>query len=317
MKFRAGLVAVLLLAGCASAPPPSDPAAFSRSAAIELTRELSRDTLFGRLPGTEGSAQARALIEARMAALGLEPLGSEGYSQRFTYGDFAGRPGEAEAAEKQEGVNLIARIPGRSGGEQTLVITAHYDHVGVRDGEIYNGADDNASGVAAMLAVAEYFTLAPPRHDVIFAALDAEESGFHGARALLTQSPVPLHTITMNLNLDMVARGDNGILWASGTSHWPQLIPLVEEIAAEAPVTVQMGFDSGDGRDDWTDLSDHAVFHRAGIPHLYLAVEDHEDYHTPRDDFGRINQEWFATSLETIVMVAAAVDRDLGRLFVE
>lgn len=314
MRFRTGIVAGLFLAGCASAPPPSDPAAFSREAAMEMTRDLSRDSLFGRLPGSEGSETARQLIEARMAALGLEPLGQEGYRQSFTYGDFADRPG-GEAGEKQTGINLIARIEGRSDARRTLVVTAHYDHVGVREGEIYNGADDNASGVAALLAVAEYFTKAPPRHDVIFAALDAEETGFHGARALLQQPPVPLDAITLNLNLDMVARGDNGILWASGTSHWPQLIPLVEEIAATAPVTLEMGFDTGDGRDDWTGLSDQAVFHRAGIPHLYLAVEDHEDYHTPRDDFARIDQDWFARSIETIVMVAAELDSELGRLF--
>lgn len=311
MRTAAFAASVLLLSACASAPEPSAPDAFSRSDAISLTQELSRDALFGRAPDTDGSALAQEMIHRRMTELRLIPLGEDGYHQPFLYGDFINREtGERETPNKP-GVNLIGMIEGRSNSELTLVVTAHYDHVGVREGEIYNGADDNASGVAALLAVAEYFSIAQPRHDVIFAALDAEETGFHGARAFITNPPISKEAIGANLNLDMVSRGDNGILWASGTSHWPAMVPMIEEIAVEAPVELKMGFDTGEGRDDWTLLSDHAVFYRAGIPHLYLGVEDHPDYHTPRDDFAKIDQDWFVRSIETIVMVASTMADDL------
>ena len=304
MRIAAFAASVLLLSACASAPEPSAPEAFSRTDAISLTQELSRDSLFGRAPNTDGSATAQEMITMRMARLGLIPLGEDGYRAPFMFTN-------DETGAETPGVNLLGLIEGRSDEGMTLVVTAHYDHVGVIDGEIYNGADDNASGVGALMAVAEYFTVAQPRHDVIIAALDAEEFGFGGAKAFLAEPPVARGAITANLNLDMVARGDNGLLWASGTSHWPQIIPIIEEVAEDAPIILNMGFDTGDGRDDWTMLADHAVFFEAGIPHLYLGVEDHPDYHTPRDDFAKIDQTWFALSIETIVMVAKAMAEEL------
>ncbi|MEO0467362.1 MAG: M28 family peptidase [Pseudomonadota bacterium] len=314
MRLTVLAAVVFCVSACASAPEPSDPEAFSRQAALSLTEELSRDALFGRAPNTGGSTKAQDLVTARMATLGLIPLGEDGYRDPFVYGDFADREtGESETPNLL-GVNLIGKIEGRSDSSLALVVTAHYDHVGVIEGEIYNGADDNASGVGALMAVAEYFTIAQPRYDVIIAALDAEETGFHGARALVLDPPLTSEVMAANLNLDMVARGDNGNLWASGASHTPALVPLIEAVAADAPVTLQMGFDTGEGRDDWTMLSDHAVFFRSGIPHLYLGVEDHDDYHTPRDDFSKIDQAWFASSMETIVMVAAAMAEDLDEI---
>ena len=113
----------------------------------------------------------------------------------------------------------------------------------------------------------------------------------------------------------MVSRGDNGILWASGTHHWPDMVTRVDAVAATAPVIIERGYDTGDGRDDWTMLSDHAVFFRAGIPHIYFGVEDHPDYHRPSDDFERVDQEWFLKSVDTLAMMAEAMDADLGEIF--
>ena len=87
------------------------------------------------------------------------------------------------------------------------------------------------------------------------------------------------------------------------------------DIAARAPVDIKMGFDEGDGREDWTLLSDHAAFFRAGIPHLYFGVEDHPDYHKPTDDFERIDQDWFLRSVESVVMVAAEMDARLDEIY--
>ena len=286
------------------------PERFSAKPTLEITEALSADSLQGREVGTAGNAKARAMIVARFEELGLLKDGPS-YEHPFKYGAFADPESGQDTTPNKTGINLIAYLPGTEGPERSMVVTAHYDHIGIIDGEIHNGADDNASGVAALLAVAEYFSKNPPKHDVAFIAFDAEEDGFGGARAFITEPPVPLDIISFNLNLDMIARGDNELLWASGTHHWPEMKPIVEAVAADAPVTLKMGFDEGDGREDWTLLSDHMVFFRAGIPHLYLGVEDHVDYHEPSDDFDKIDQDWFLRSVETVVMMAATADQNL------
>ncbi|MCI4645183.1 MAG: M28 family peptidase [Hyphomonadaceae bacterium] len=315
LSLKRGLVlAGLVLAGCASAPAPTDPESFDRQATLSLTRELSRDFLFGRAPDTEGSRKAQDLIITRMRALGLQPVGDD-YRHPFLYGDFVDRETGQDATPNLPGTNLIARLPGRRKDGLTLVITAHYDHLGVRNGEIFNGADDNASGVAGMLAIADYFAANPPRHDMLFVAFDAEEAGFGGARAFMADPPIPASRMTANLNLDMISRGENGGLWASGANHTPAFAPMLAEIAVEAPIALHMGHDGSDpDEEDWTSMSDQVVFYLKKIPHLYLGVEDHPDYHQPSDDFAKIQPDVFIASVETAIMIAAAMDQDLDEI---
>lgn len=289
------------------------PANYAAGPVLELAEALSSDALQGRQVGTEGNAQARALITARFAALGVRPYGA-GYEAEFKYGGFVDSESGEPARPDKTGLNILGYIPGTSESSLTMVVSAHYDHLGVLEGEIYNGMDDNASGVAGLTAVAEYFAENPPLHTVAFAAFDAEEEGLSGARAFVANPPVPMDQIAFNLNMDMISRGDNGLLWASGAAHWPALTPLVEEIASRAPVTVKMGFDTGEGREDWTLLSDHGPFFRAGIPHLYFGVEDHPDYHQPGDDFEKIDQDWFLKSVDTVVMMSIAANKNLAEI---
>lgn len=302
-------LAVLALTACGGSDAPE----FNKGATVGIVKALSADELEGRGAGTKANAAARAIIVERMENLGLTPVLGR-YEHPFTYGPFRTPEGESALPDKP-GVNVMGVVRGRGQTGLVMVVTAHFDHLGIRDEEIYNGADDNASGVGGMLAIAEYFTKKPPTHDVLFVAFDAEEDGFGGARAFIADPPVPLSAMAFNLNLDMIARGDNGTLWASGTSHWPALEPLVDEVAAVAPVTVMKGFDTGEGREDWTLLSDHAIFFRKGIPHLYLGVEDHPDYHKPSDDFDLIDQDWFLSSVETALRVAIIAEENLPDLY--
>ncbi|MEM8615916.1 MAG: M20/M25/M40 family metallo-hydrolase [Pseudomonadota bacterium] len=309
-----GVLGLLVLTACGGGEHSLAKPSFDAEAALALAEALSADDMAGRGAGTSESAAARALLIERFEALGLvAPEG--GYEHPFVYGPFR-RPAEGmDAVPDKPGVNLIAKVKGRSASDLTMVVTAHYDHLGIQGGEIFNGADDNASGVAAALAVAEHFTVHPPEHDVLVILFDAEEDGFGGARAFIADLDEERRArYAFNLNLDMVSRGDNNKLWASGASHWPALKPLIEQTAAEAPVDLQMGYDSGDGRDDWTMLSDHMVFFRAGIPHLYLGVEDHPDYHRPSDDFANVDQDWFVKSMTTIVSLAEAADAALPEI---
>jgi Zn-dependent M28 family amino/carboxypeptidase len=207
------------------------------------------------------------------------------------------------------GANLIGVVAGRNPDAQVIVLTAHYDHLGIRDGLVFNGADDNASGTAAVLEIARQLALAPPEHPVLIALLDAEEVGSWGARALVEHPPVPLERMALNVNLDMVAR-PNGVLWAAGAHHTPMLRPVLEEVAARAPLTLRLGHDrpGAPELDDWTGSSDHSAFHEAGIPFVYFGVEDHEDYHRPSDDFERVNPSEVAASVRTILLAVRALD---------
>lgn len=315
--IKSNVVLAALLSGLISAcvsPSSSNIEPFSSVAAINMLEALSSDELKGRKVGTPENARARQIIMDRLAELGVSMVG-DSYERPFTYGDFKDRETGEAARPDKTGVNVLGLVPGTGQGGPTMVITAHYDHVGVIEGEIYNGTDDNASGVVGLLAAAEYFVSQPPEHDIFFVALDAEEDGLGGARAFVADPPIDLSQVALNLNFDMLARGDNGILWASGTSHWPAMKPLVETVAASAPVDLKMGFDTGNGRDDWTLLSDHAAFFRAGIPHLYLGVEDHPDYHRPTDDFERIDQDWFLNAITSVIDLADLMDENLDDIF--
>lgn len=313
MKTVLSAALVVSLAGC-SGDSGSQSDRFSTEPALELLEALSADALQGRKTGTEENARARAMIIERLESLGISPMDGS-FEHPFNYGAFADPSSGENATPTKRGVNIIGKIEGASDRGLSMIVTAHYDHVGVIDGEIYNGADDNASGVVGLLATAEYFTKNPPLNDVIILALDAEEDGLGGAIAFVANPSEPLDQVGLNINFDMLSRGDNGVLWASGTQHWPKMKPIMTEIAAQAPVEIKMGFDQGDGREDWTLLSDHAAFFRAGIPHLYFGVEDHPDYHRPTDDFGAIDQDWFLRSVESVVMVAAAMDAQLSEIY--
>src|SRR5690606_27737683 len=113
-----------------------------------------------------------------------------------------------------------------------------------------------------------------------FAALDAEEMGLQGAKALVNDFPFPLNTVILNINLDMISKNQRNELYAAGTAHYPHLRPLLEEASKDAPIKLLFGHDiPGTDMQDWTSASDHAAFHEQGIPFIYFGVEDHEDYH--------------------------------------
>ena len=271
--------------------------------ALEDVRFLSADAMQGRGIGTQGAIDARLYILGRMREIGLEPV-----DQEFTFR----KKGGTEVA----GVNLMARIPGTGSGGRAIVITAHYDHLGVRDGQIHNGADDNASGVAGALAVAEAFKARPPKHDVWIVFLDGEESGLRGARAFVETPPVPLASIALNINFDMLSKNARGELYAAGGSASPWIKAQLEALAPGAPVSLKLGHDTGpdDSVDNWTYQSDHGVFAKAGVAWVYFGVEDHPEYHKPTDDFATIPQAFFRKAVDTVVLAARRFDDQLDSL---
>lgn len=262
---------------------------------------LSSDRLEGRRTGTEGNALAREYIVHRFDSLGLGKFG-DGYTVSFTFSS-----GQDTAVQGQ---NVLAFVQGK--GEGYIVVSAHYDHLGIRNGQIYNGADDNASGVAALLQFAEYFSGHQPQHTLIFAAFDAEEMGLQGARAFVANPPVPLNEIKLNVNMDMIAHNDKGELYATGTYHYPALKPYMK--SDDEQVKILLGHDDRRlGHDDWTNQSDQGAFHAKGIPFVYFGVEDHKDYHKASDTFENINQAFYVAAVGQIQKIVEQLDVQIYR----
>lgn len=269
---------------------------------------LAHDSMEGRGAGTAGGARGRRYIENELRALNLAPA----YATYQSPVRVRARPGADSL-----GANVAARIPGRKGGGPIMVLSAHHDHLGVRNDSIYNGADDDASGSVALLSLAEQFRKAPLEHDVILVWFEAEESGMLGSRAFVEAPPVPATQVALNVNLDMISRHDAGrTLWVAGLAHYPFLRPVVEALVPQAPLTVKLGHDTAGGRpsDNWTASSDHASFHRVGIPFLYLGVEDHPDYHRPGDDADKVEPAFFASTVAFTEMLVRALDARLVEL---
>jgi Zn-dependent M28 family amino/carboxypeptidase len=268
---------------------------------------LASDKFEGRKTGTEGNRLARVYIEERFSWLGLHRFG-DSYRHPFEHTN----PRTGDLFEDAE--NLIGYIEGSEHPARFIVVTAHYDHLGVRDGEIYNGADDNASGTSGMMAAARYFTVHQPQNSMIFIAFDAEEQGLGGARHFVENPVVPLEQVILNVNLDMISTNFENELYAVGTYHYPFLKPVIEESTAGAPVDVLFGYDNPGAPQDWTMSSDHGPFHQKGIPFVYFGVEDHEHYHQPTDTFDNINPDFFLDAVETIIGFLSDVDHRLDRV---
>lgn len=263
---------------------------------VEDLKVLSSDEMEGRRTGTEGNARARAYLLDRYAEEGAMPFKGS-YTHSFTFDNRRG--------DSVQGINVIGQVKGEI--DSVIVITAHYDHLGMRDSLIYNGADDDASGVAALLAYLDYFQQVTPRHTLVFAAFDAEEMGLRGARAF-TEDSVFMDKVALNINLDMIGNNENFELYASGTYHYPSLKPVLQNIET-GELKLLFGHDEpGQGYNDWTYASDHAAFHSKGKPFIYFGVEDHQHYHQPTDEFETIPLDFYKQSAKVILRAIQALD---------
>lgn len=273
-------------------------------------RILSADDMEGRDTGSAGGERARAYIVSRFEAIGVAAPAMG----RLQPWEMAGR--SREGGKLYSGVNILGVIPGTRVTDRYIVVTAHYDHVGISDGLIYNGADDNASGVATMLELATRLKAEAPEHSVIFVAFDGEERGLLGAKHFVEAPPVPLSSIILNVNYDMTARAEtDGKLWVTGTYQHPALRPLLEPVAARGAISLAFGKDTPQdtGSDNWVEASDHGAFFRAQVPFLYFGVDFHPDYHRPSDDFERITPSVFANATDLAINAFRALDRGLSR----
>lgn len=300
-------IASLVLTACSPQNSPS----FNQDKVVEIIRALSDDDMQGRGAGQIGGDKAREYLQETVK----ETQYFDGTRlMPFTFAS------KAEPSTDRTGNNIISWINGKAAlpnarSNPVLIITAHYDHLGNRDGVIYNGADDNASGVAALFAIAESFKALPPKHDIFFVWLDAEEHGLAGAREFVSNNPALMSRPVLNLNLDMVSQNKEGELYMAGGYHNPALIPFIEKAALGTHVTLKFGHDRPEDKgNDWTLQSDHGAFHKAGVPFVYFGVEDHPHYHQPSDDFETLPLAQYSNFVKLIVNAAHILDENLSGL---
>lgn len=281
----------------------NDSATLTAQAMIDVNK-LASEEMAGRATDSKGGALAREYIISRLQQLGLTPC-KDDFVHEFEF--------QTPKGAARKGRNIVACRPGSMNGHASspvLAITAHYDHLGEKNGKIYHGADDNASGVAAVLAIAAAMKENPAQHDVMYILFDAEEQGLSGSRAFAAKPVMEMSRIGMNMNFDMIARGDKGELYASGAYHTPALRDLLVSLDGTQGVKLKFGHDRPEqGQDDWTKQSDHLPFFLAGVPHIYFGVEDHADYHQPTDTADKINPQFYLGAVDLLTKASYLLDQ--------
>jgi hypothetical protein len=283
-----------------------------------LVEVLAADSLQGRRVGSEGARKAARIIAAQFEFAGLEAAGDSGFFQHLPL-RIATRPGgrtrisaldswaafdslaEAERGIETNVVGIVRASDPDFAGEYVL-ITAHFDHLGIGrpiDGDsIFNGADDDVSGVAALVEIARDLSADPAKRSVVFAAMAGEEVGLIGTRWYLAHSPVSLNATVAALNLEMIGRPDTalapGHLWLTGFERSTMGEELV---AARLPVHPDPR-----PRQRFYERSDNIAFARIGIPaHTLSSFGLHHDYHSPDDEVERIDFDHLEAAIEASI----------------
>jgi Zn-dependent M28 family amino/carboxypeptidase len=225
----------------------------------------------------EGARKAEHYIVEELRSFGLKPLFGHSFTQ-----DVPGKqPGQVI------GRNVGARLEGIDPNlrDEWLILSAHYDHLGVRNGVLYPGADDNASGVAMLLEVARSFARAEgkPRRSVMFVAFDLEENGLFGSRYFADQPPVPMDKIALFLTADLIGGSLGGVcdsyVFVLGSEHAPDLRQWISVAGKGLPL--QVGVLGSDVL--LINRSDYGPFRARKIPYLFFSTGESPRYHTPED----------------------------------
>jgi Zn-dependent M28 family amino/carboxypeptidase len=269
---------------------------------------LAADELGGRAIGTTGEQKAAEYLAREFEHLGLTPMGTDGFFQAFTVSK-PSNPHEAAVIGSSSGItgrNVIAFLDKKA--TKTIVIGAHFDHLGMGgegslhrgDSAIHNGADDNASGTAALLALANIFQHENLQSNLLFIAFSGEENGLWGSNYFVKNPTIDLKTVNYMINMDMVGRlNAEKSLAVHGVGTSPSFSPALDPINTDGLKLVPS--ESGVGP------SDHTSFYLQDLPVLHFFTGQHADYHKPSDDAEKINYEG-------LVQVVRYISRLITRL---
>jgi hypothetical protein len=280
-------------------------------------KTLADDSYQGRGTGSSGEKAAALYIESTFKKLKLQPKGdNQTFQQSFPFKKGAHGEGEAGTA-----ANVVAFLD--NGANTTIIIGAHYDHLGM-DGQgssldanpankIHNGADDNASGVAGVLELARYFSSnkKKEKNNFLFVCFSGEEMGLLGSKYVADHLPVAVSSVNYMINMDMIGRLDptTKTVIVNGTGTSPVWEPLLKKLEND---NLKVKTDSSG-----TGPSDHTSFYLKDIPVLHFFTGGHPDYHKPSDDFDKVNIAGEADVLGLIVKVIESLDTEPKLAFVK
>tara|TARA_R110002072_G_scaffold140812_1_gene285431 strand:+ start:121677 stop:122933 length:1257 start_codon:yes stop_codon:yes gene_type:complete len=309
LKYSVVAVALVLVTWSCSTAPTDESLKASLKADVTF---LAADDLGGRAIGTDGERKAAEYLASEFKEIGLQPKGTEGYFQPFTVSKPTNPHEEAVIGTDGEGVtgrNVIGYIDNKS--ENTIVIGAHFDHLGMGgngslhrgDSAIHNGADDNASGTAALVALARIFKHEKHTCNFLFIAFSGEENGLWGSNYFVKHPTIDLNNVNYMINMDMVGRlNGEKTLAINGVGTSPSFVTSLE--LANTDTLKLVTSESGVGP------SDHTSFYLQDLPVLHFFTGQHEDYHKPSDDSELINYDG-------LLLVVKYIDRLVDQLDAE
>ncbi len=270
---------------------------------------LASDLLEGRQTGQRGELMAADYIAWRFQQIGLKPAGTDGrWFQDFPF-RYHPNPHAAEGGIEGFGKNVIGLLDNQA--PTTVIIGAHYDHLGLgMEGSslhagapaVHNGADDNASGVACMLYLAEKLKRSNLRNNnYLFIAFSGEEMGLFGSKYFADHPTIDLTTVNYMINMDMVGRlNEEKVLAINGVGTsptWQQILPTIQVAGIKIKTT-----ESGIGP------SDHTSFYLKNIPALHFFTGQHHDYHKPSDDSELVNYQGIKEIGDFILAIIERLD---------
>ncbi|WP_109301449.1 M28 family peptidase [Aquimarina sp. AU474] len=269
---------------------------------LEIQQTLSSDMFKGR--GSGNNKEAQNLINTYFDNIDLLKL-ADRYTIPFTFTD-------QKTKKERQGINIVGYVKGKNYPDQYIVIGAHYDHLGIVNNTIYNGADDNASGTSALLYLANYFTKNQPEHSIIFAAFDAEELGLHGSKDFVNKSYIPLANIKLNINMDMISRNPQNEIYVVGTFPFPQFKKPIANVAKNSSLMVSYGHDDPNDKtkDYWMHSSDNGPFFEKNIPNITFSEEDHPGYHKSTDDIEFTHPDFYINVVKLITASIQEIDQN-------
>ena len=306
---RVGLLILLLLAVASTipaadkkpAPPktPTPPTPISVNDVKPHVRWLADPARRGR-SGAAARESANYLRD-HFRRLKLRPLFGESYFQAL--------PGRKDEKQKARtiGQNVGAILPGIK-SDEIVILSAHYDHLGVRKNTVYPGADDNASGVALMLEIARQLAnrKTPPQRTIAFIGFDLEERLLWGSRWFAANPPWPLEQVKLFITADMVSRSLGNLplptVFCLGSEHAPELRTVLDRVGSPKGIEVaRMGVDLIGTR------SDYGPFRDRKVPFLFFSTGEHPDYHSPRDTPERVDYPKLARVSNLVLAVLSEV----------
>ena len=273
---------------------------------------LASDDLEGRAIGTAGEELAAQYIAERFEKFGLSPMGTDGYMQVFNVKKGTNPHEEAVIGDAEGGItgrNVVGYVD--NGAERTVVIGAHFDHLGYgSEGSLYrgeksihNGADDNASGTAAIIQLGRILKNKSKNKNYLLLAFSGEENGLWGSNYFAKNPTIDLSKVDYMINLDMVGRmNDEKTLAINGVGTSPSWLDKIE--AANTDTLKLVTSESGVGP------SDHTSFYLQDLPVLHFFTGQHEDYHKPSDDSEKLNYQGVVHVVRMIERLVLSLDEE-------